>query len=145
MLSAFWFMNLPLPLTGVSQEYYKRQLWIHNLCIYDCVNDNAMMFLYAEHLAGKGPKEVISCLDYYISTQSPTIKKLKIFADNCFFQTKNKNLSWHTCMIHKNLEEIQVLYPLSGHSRLPCDRDFAHIKKNRRRKDRVVKPSEWVI
>ena len=47
-------------------------------------------------------------------------------------------------MIHKNLEEIQVLYPLSGHSRLPCDRDFAHIEKNRRTKDRVVKPSEWV-
>ena len=48
-------------------------------------------------------------------------------------------------MIHKNLEEIEVLYSLSGHSRLPCDRDFAHIEKNRRRrKDRVVKPSEWV-
>ena len=47
-------------------------------------------------------------------------------------------------MIHKNLEEIEVLYPLSGHSRLPCDRDFAHIEKNRRRKDRVVKPSELV-
>ena len=47
-------------------------------------------------------------------------------------------------MIHKNLEEIQGLYPLSGHSRLPCDRDYARIEKNRRRKDRVVKPSEWV-
>ena len=31
----------------------------------------------------------------------------------------------------------------SGTSRLPCDCDFARIKK-RRRKDRVVKPSEWV-
>ena len=96
MLSAFWFMNLPLPLTGVSQEYYKRQLWIHNLCIHECVNDNAMMFLYAEHYAGKGPKEVISCLDHYISTLPPTIKKLKIFVDNCFSQNKNKNISWHT-------------------------------------------------
>ena len=46
-------------------------------------------------------------------------------------------------MIHKNLEEIEVLYPLSSHSRLPCDRDFARIEKNRR-KDRVVKPSEWL-
>ena len=47
-------------------------------------------------------------------------------------------------MIHKNFEEIEVLYPLSGHCRLPCDRDFAHIEKNRRRKDRVVKSFEWV-
>ena len=50
-------------------------------------------------------------------------------------------------MIHKNLEEIEVLYPLSGNSKLPCNRDFARIKKkkkNRTRKDRVVKPPEWV-
>ena len=48
-------MNLPLPLTGVSQKYYKRQQWIHSLYIHDCINDNAMMFLYAEHYTGKGP------------------------------------------------------------------------------------------
>ena len=36
-------------------------------------------------------------------------------------------------MIHKNLEEIQALCPLSGQSRLPCDRDFARIEKNRQR------------
>ena len=39
--------NLPLPLTGVSQEYYKRQLWIHNFCIHDNVTNDATMFLYA--------------------------------------------------------------------------------------------------
>ena len=137
--------NLPLPLTGICQEYYKRQLWIHNFCIHDCVNGNAMMFLYAEHYAGKGPNEVISCLDHYISTLPPTTKKVKIFADNCFSQNKNRYIvAYLHSMVHKNLEEIQLFYPLPGHSRLPCDRDFARIEKNRRRKDRVVKPSEWV-
>ena len=29
--------NMPLLLTGVSQEYHKRQLWIHNFCIHDTV------------------------------------------------------------------------------------------------------------
>ena len=57
--------NLPLPKTGISQEYYKRQLWLHNFCIHDNVNHRAKMFLYAEHYAGKGPNEVISCLKYY--------------------------------------------------------------------------------
>ena len=47
--------NLPLPLTGISQEYYKRQLWIHNFCIHDNVTNDATMFLYAEHYAKKGP------------------------------------------------------------------------------------------
>ena len=33
--------NLPLPLTGIGQEYYKSQLWIHNLRIHDNVNNLA--------------------------------------------------------------------------------------------------------
>ena len=45
--------NMPLLLTGVSQEYYKRQLWIHNFCIHDTVQDQATMFVYAENYAGK--------------------------------------------------------------------------------------------
>ena len=53
-------------------------------------------------------------------------------------------MAYFHSIVHSNLEEIQVFYPLPGHSRLPCDRDFARIEKRRRRKDRVVKPSEWV-
>ena len=52
--------NWPLPLTGVSQEYYKRQLWIYNFCIHDNVTNCATIFLYAEHYAKKGPNEIIT-------------------------------------------------------------------------------------
>ena len=62
-----------------------------------------------------------------------------------FFQNKNKYIvEYFHSIVHSNLEEIQVFYPLPGHSRLPCDRDFARIEKRRGRKDRVVNPSEWV-
>ena len=71
--------NLPLPLTGLSQEYYKRQLWIHNFCIHDNVTNDATMFLYAEHYAKKGPNEVISCLNYYFDGLSTSISKVHIF------------------------------------------------------------------
>ena len=60
--------KLLLPKTGISQEYYKQQLWLHNFCIHDNVSHRAKMFLFAEHYAGKGPNEVISCLKYYLST-----------------------------------------------------------------------------
>lgn len=83
--------NLPLPLTGVGQEYYKRQLWLHNLCVHSMVMDHApYMYLYAEHYAGKGSNDVISCLDHYICHLPETITKLTIFADNCFSQNKNR-------------------------------------------------------
>ena len=54
------------------------------------MNNDATMFLYAEHFAGKGPNDVISCLHHYVSSLPPLIKKLHIFADNCFSQNKNK-------------------------------------------------------
>ena len=46
--------NLPLPKTGVCQEFYRRQLWIHNFCTTDCVSNQSTMYLYAAHFAGKG-------------------------------------------------------------------------------------------
>lgn len=83
--------NLPLPLTGIGQEYYKRQLWLHNLCIHSMVRDQApFMYLYAEHYAGKGPNDVIACLDHYIKQLPDHITKIIIFADNCFSQNKNR-------------------------------------------------------
>ena len=137
--------NLPLPLTGVGQEYYKRQLWIHNFCIHDNVNDRATMFLYAEHYAAKGPNEVISLLDYYISSLPPTIKKVCLFADNCFSQNKNRFLVAHLqTLVNTNVREIQVSYPIPGRSRMPCDRDFGRIEKKRKKTDKVAKPSEYV-
>ena len=137
--------NMPLPLTGVSQEYYKRQLWIHNFCIHDTVQDQATMFVYAENYAGKGPNEVISCLDFYIRSLPSEITKLRIFADNCFSQNKNRYIiSYLYAIVNSKLDEIHVFYPLPGHSRMPCDRDFGRIEKKRRKKDKVTMPSQWV-
>ena len=103
------------------------------------------MFVYAEHFAGKRPNEVILCLDFYISILGDSTKKLHIFVDNCFSQNKNYYLvAYLQVLANTKLEEVHVHYPLHGHSRMPCDRDFGRIEKKRRRKDRVVGPSEWV-
>lgn len=138
--------NLPLPLTGVSQEYYKRQLWIHNFCIHECTKEKATMFLYAEHYAGKGPNDVLSCLQYYIKTLPLNITKIELFADNCFSQNKNRYLLayFHTLVHNSRFTVVNMHYPLPGHSRMPCDRDFGRIEKKRRVKDKVSLPSEWV-
>lgn len=66
--------KLSLPVTGIGQECYKRQLAVHNLGIHDCVSGNARIYVYPRNFAGKGPDEVLSCL-----------QQLVIFSDNCFF------------------------------------------------------------
>ena len=125
--------NLPLPKTSISQEYYKRQLWLHNFCIHDNASHRAKMFLYAEYYAEKGPNEIISCLKYYLSTFPTTVSTLHIFADNGFSQNKN-----HYILVYLNalvndpgnpLTEVHLHYPIPGHSRIPCERDFGHIEE----------------
>ena len=139
--------NLPLPKTGVCQEFYRRQLWIHNFCTTDCISNQSTMYLYAEHFAGKGPNEVISCLDDCLNNMSPEIEKVHILCDNCYSQNKNKYLI--AFLMSKvdtstHITEIEVHYPIPGHSQMPCDRDFGRIEKNKLKHDRVAKPSEWV-
>ena len=50
--------NLPLPVTNVGPEYYKRQLWLHNFGIIDVQTGDASMYVYSEHFGRKGPNEV---------------------------------------------------------------------------------------
>ncbi|KAF2902329.1 hypothetical protein ILUMI_03858 [Ignelater luminosus] len=58
--------NLPLPVTNISDEYYKRQLWLHNLGINDVLSNQATMFLFTKNFAHKRPKKVLAALEYYI-------------------------------------------------------------------------------
>ena len=137
--------NLPLPLTGIGQEYYKRQLWLHHFCIHDTVQEKATMYLYGEHYAAKGPNEVISCLNHYVSTLPASVKELHIFADNCFSQNKNKYMvAFLQHLANAKLRLVYIHYPIPRHSRMPCDRDFGRIEKKKLKRDRVVVPSEWV-
>lgn len=137
--------NIPLPLTGIGQEYYKRQLWLHNLGIHDCVKNKATMFLYAEHYAGKGPNEVLSCLRYYIDNIPSSVKQLHIFADNCYSQNKNKYmLAYIESLANSRFQMVEMHYPIPGHSRMPCDRDFGRIEKRKKKEDRIIVPSEWI-
>ena len=46
-------------------------------------------------------------------------------------------------MNRRKLYEIHVFHPLSGHSRMPWDRDFGRIEK-KRKKNKIIMPSLWV-
>ena len=44
---------------------------------------------------------------------------------------------------NSKLNEIHAFYPLPGHSRMSCDRNFGRIEK-KRKKDKITIPSQWV-
>jgi hypothetical protein len=45
---------------------------------------------------------------------------------------------------NKVFEEINLIYPIPGHSYLDNDRDFGLIEKARKKVHKIVLPSEWV-
>lgn len=129
--------NLPLPLTNVGPEYYKRQLWVHNFNVHNMATDEATMFMYGEHFALKTPNEVISCLDFYLERcLRQNARFLHLFCDNCFGQNKNRYvfLFLRNLVISGKFEKVYINFPVPGHSFMACDRDFATIEKCRRKK-----------
>ena len=140
--------NLPLPHVPAGDVFYKRQLWEYNFCIHSGKMGTSTFYMYDEHTAKKGSNEVISFLHHYIETYLPvSVNKLYIFSDNAFAQNKNQTLMKYLfTLVNQNarISEIYHQYPEPGHSFLPCDRSFGLIEKNKRKKERVYLPSEWI-
>lgn len=105
--------------------FYKRQLWVYNLCIILRRSGKSYIFLYDEATTRKGQNKVISFLYHYFSEiMDSQVETVFTFTDNCSAQNKNNAL-------------VQYLY------RLAMGNLFGLIEKNRRKLERVVLPGEY--
>ena len=73
-----------------------------------------------QFIAAKGPNDVISCLDHYVTSLPKEIDKLHLFADNCFSQNKNRYLiAYLRCLVNtprSHMNEVHLRFPIPGHS-----------------------------
>lgn len=139
--------NMPLPHVTSGDVFFKRQLWEYNFCIYAGSTGKSYFFMYDETMAKKGQNDVVSMLDYFIKHFVPeTIKTLYIFSDNCSSQNKNQTLVHYLYIVahSKIFSSIIHRYPEPGHSFLPCDRSFGLIEKEKRKRERIILPEQWV-
>lgn len=126
---------LSLPSLTHSQMFYSRQLSCYNLCVHVGDNNTGLMFLWHEGMSGRGGNEIASCVLKALSRPEFTRKrKLTVWSDNCIGQNKNKMMVflWIYLTITGKYDEINQKFLVSGHSFLPCDRDFAQIEKRKR-------------
>lgn len=109
--------------------------------------NTAMMFLYTENYAHKGPNEVITALDYYI-TKEKTLNQhqLDLYCDNCYSQNKNRYLFTYLDQLCAKgiFEKIIVSYPVPGHSMMPIDRDFALIERKKKSHEKIFTPEFYI-
>ncbi|KAK4313325.1 hypothetical protein Pmani_015313 [Petrolisthes manimaculis] len=125
--------TLVTPRLTTNVAYYKRKMWTYNFGIHNLKEKSQVhLYVWNETIAKRGSSEIGSCLLHYIEHHVPSIcKKLVIFSDNCGGQNKNLNISLLLLRyIHSGrFSMVKHYFLMSGHSFMPCDRDFGNLEK----------------
>lgn len=117
-----------------SNMFYSRQLSNYNLCIHMGDTGKSFMCTWHEGIAGRGGNEIASCLLKVITSGITTKKTLQIWCDNCAGQNKNRMILMVLIYLvaKKYFNTIDLKFLVSGHSYMPCDRDFGIIEKRKK-------------
>lgn len=147
--------NLPLPKIPDQEVYYRRQLYLYNLTVVkgsskeQLTKENCTSYLWTEDLHKKGSSEVASCLHHFLKNTDFTGKiKLRLFADGCGGQNKNQIIlamcsSWFL-EAPETLKDIEIIFPVRGHSFMPPDRVFGHCEKKIKSMQQIENPQQYV-
>lgn len=140
---------LVCPTLTHSTVFYQRQLSSYNFTIHDVGTGHITVNLWNESIARRGSAEIASCLLKFVTSNYNVLeegeeRKLIVWSDRCVGQNNNwRVLALYFYLINcKYFTEIHQKFLCSGHSFLPCDRDFAMIEK-RKKVSKVMVPSEW--
>ena len=141
--------TLPVPKLPVNVAYYKRKMWLYNFCVFDITKDQPYMFLWDETQAIHGPNEISSCLNKWLDLvkkqDDGNFDVLRIYADNCAGQ--NKNIYIITMLLQwiqqKWFLRIELVFLVSGHTFLPCDRAFGVISQHLDKSEYICSVSRY--
>lgn len=139
--------NLPLPKIPVTDQFYKRLLWLYLFNVHSFDTDRSYMFYYPEGSVKKGGNTVCNCLFYAIEQELNLdyYSKIYLFSDACGGQNRNYNDLIFLSLMAKHFQiEIHHLYPVRGHSYCQCDRNFGLYGKKKKRKETVETINEYV-
>ncbi|KAJ8883606.1 hypothetical protein PR048_015450 [Dryococelus australis] len=108
------------------------------------------MFVWNELVAKRGSSEVTSCILKYIELhfeqlRAGEIRRLVVWSGCCIAQNNNWwcIALYDYLIVKKYFTSIDQKFLVSGHSFLPCDRDFALIER-RKNKSTVYHRKQWL-
>jgi hypothetical protein len=139
----------PLPKSPIQEAYYSRQLNFYCFCIVNIDGSNPTFYVWTEDQGGKGSIEVSSALLHYLEnmTLPDNVKTVRMFCDGCGSQNKN-NFVLHSLMYavmtNKCKADIELTFPVRGHSFLPADRTFGRVEKIFRKMATIVQKEEYI-
>nr|CAI5822177.1 unnamed protein product [Callosobruchus analis] len=119
---------LPTPHLKSGIAFYKRQLWVFNLTVYEissATENKSICFMWDETTSRRGGQEIASCLLKYIQNLPPTTTILNLPPGH-------------------NLKEINHKFLVSGHTHLEADSIHAAIEKAKKQTTMDIEmPRDW--
>lgn len=132
-----------------SSIFYQRQFSTYNYAVHNMGNNIATMMVWHEVMAHRGSTEIASALLFYVTENFHRLgpggeRKLVVWSDRCVGQNNNwKMLTLlRLLLLEKYFTQVEQKFLTSGHSFLPCDRDFALIERNKKLSS-VYIPFQW--
>lgn len=108
------------------------------LCgIYSGLENTMLCYTYDEREAGKGANEVISLFHNFLSTRAIRTPNIRIHADNCRGQNKNKYVMWYLVWLAATgrVKHVEFKFMIKGHTQFIVDSNIGHIKRELKRSD----------
>lgn len=126
----------PLPKTPIQEAFYSRQIGFYTFCCVDVDSKHPVFYTWSEDQASRGSTEIGSALLHHLRNLNldENVRKLFLFCDGCAGQNRNAHIVHTLCYWLTNespefISEIQVTFPVRGHSFLPADRAFGRAEK----------------
>lgn len=131
------------PYVKAKTVFYKRQLAVYNLTIYDVASCQAVCYMWHEAVAGRGSNEISSCVFDYLKTHANG-KPFVLLSDTCGGQNRNANMASMLlyAVKHLNMPYIDQAFFEPGHSMMECDSVHAHIQRATKNLN-IFSPFEW--
>lgn len=146
--------NQPLPKLPDQSTYYSRQVYIYNFTVVKGHSKGKLdpqtvtSYCWTENQYAKGSNEIASCI--YNTLQTTNLEqytKIRLMSDGCGGQNKNSTLVAMVCSwflsASQNIQDVEIIFPVTGHSYIPPDRVFGHSEKEIKRHEVILLPEEY--
>lgn len=110
--------------------------------------ENVKSFCFTENQYKKNANLIASCILHLLKTADLTkYTRVRLMTDGCGGQNKNTIfvtmvMYWLANFAPKNIQDVAVIFPVTGHSFIPSDRVFGKIETEIKKHEMILNPAD---